>query len=148
MVRKPGDQTVLRISHQTKLQIGTELAPDGHRVGRDPRQMSPDELRAMGHEVRPVLKSIRAFCVECCGGSTDEARKCTAVGCFLWPLRMGTNPGRAPASPAQREHARTLRTKRRSQPSEAQSLNAPETEAYPATPSKGRHSRGADPFSL
>jgi hypothetical protein len=39
----------------------------------------------------------RAKCLDCSGGNDAEVRKCTAVGCALWPLRMGLNPfyGRA-----------------------------------------------------
>jgi hypothetical protein len=110
--RKVGDAAV-KLSHQEKVQLGTEIAPDGHRIGRDPRQMTSDELRAMGHETQPILQMVRAHCVDCCGGAADEVRKCPAVECQKWPYRMGTNPFRQPASPAQREHARTLRAKRR-----------------------------------
>src|SRR5260370_37092818 len=41
----------------------------------------------------------------CSGGSESEARKCTAIGCALWPYRMGWNPFRAPRemTPEQRE---------------------------------------------
>lgn len=63
-------------------------------IGRDPREMTVSELVEAGHERRPVLAVIRAHCVECSGGSTAEARRCTAVSCNLWPFRMSHNPFR------------------------------------------------------
>jgi hypothetical protein len=96
--------------------------------------MTPDELRAIGHEQQPVLKILRAHCLDCCGGSSDEVRKCIAVGCPKWPLRMGSNLWRQPASSAQREHARTLRGKRPRNAPEAQSRSPSDTEADPTVP--------------
>jgi hypothetical protein len=126
--RRKAASPAVRVPHATKLELGTEPGHDGHRIGRDPRQMKPEELRAMGHEPMPVLKIARAHCLDCCGGSADEVRKCTAVGCPQWPIRMGANPWRQPASPARREHARTLRAKRRRDASEAQSLSPPDAD--------------------
>lgn len=85
---------------------GREAGPDGHMVGRDPRQMSQDELRAIGHECMPPMEAIRAKCLDCCAGSPNEVRLCVAVSCPSWPFRTGKNPWRAPASDARRESAR------------------------------------------
>jgi hypothetical protein len=41
---------------------------------------------------QPVLKAIPAKCLDCCCYQETEVRKCIAVGCALWPSRMGTNP--------------------------------------------------------
>jgi CRISPR-associated endonuclease/helicase Cas3 len=38
--------------------------------------------------------------------SSDEVRKCTAVGCPSWPFRIGANPWRAPLSEAERARRR------------------------------------------
>jgi hypothetical protein len=65
--------------------------PDRSTEGRDPRTLSLDEL---GDFLTPI-RAIRAKCIDCSGGSPSEARKCTAVGCALWPYRMGTSPRRA-----------------------------------------------------
>jgi hypothetical protein len=65
------------------------------RVGRDPREMSREDLAAAGHETTRVLSAIRAKCLDCCCGSIAETRRCTVVRCALWPFRMGTNPFRA-----------------------------------------------------
>ena len=70
---------------------GLEIV-SGETVGRDPRRMTTAELNQLGHFSGSVLASVRAHCVACCGGSAAEARKCTATGCNLWPLRTGTNP--------------------------------------------------------
>jgi len=40
-----------------------------------------------------VLRQIRKNCVECAGGSTDEAKYCSALDCLLWPYRFGRTPG-------------------------------------------------------
>ena len=37
------------------------------------------------------------------GGSESEARKCTAIGCALWPYRMASNPFRAPREMTQEQ---------------------------------------------
>jgi hypothetical protein len=75
--------------------IGLERQ-DGHVVGRDPREMTPSELKALGHEPMTPLKVIRARCLDCCAGSAAEVRTCTAVHCPSWPYRMATSPFRAP----------------------------------------------------
>jgi hypothetical protein len=55
-------------------------------------------LETLGHGPRNPVKVIRAFCVECMAGNRAEVRRCTSVGCALWPYRMGRNPYRkAPA---------------------------------------------------
>jgi hypothetical protein len=68
---------------------------EGVLVGRDPREMTREDLAAAGHETTPVLSAIRAKCLDCCCGSIAETRRCTVVRCALWPFRMGTNPFRA-----------------------------------------------------
>lgn len=55
-------------------------------------QLSDAQLVELGHVPRPLRKVIREFCVDCMGGQTSMIRKCTSVGCALWPLRMGRNP--------------------------------------------------------
>ena len=85
---------------------------DGHSVGRDPRTMSADELVALGHQRMSPIKAIRARCVNCCGGSTQEVRFCTAASCPAWPFRMGKSPWRTPPSEARLEHLRTLAANR------------------------------------
>jgi hypothetical protein len=69
--------------------------------GRDPREISRDELATL-HDPMPVLKAIRAKCLDCCCYQEGEVRKCAAIECPLWPFRMGSNPWRAPPSEAKR----------------------------------------------
>src|SRR5215469_10180775 len=78
----------------------------GHPAGRDPREMTREELKAAGHEPMPPLQAIRARCLDCCGNQANEVALCTAVECPSWPFRMATDPWRKPASPARREAAR------------------------------------------
>ena len=61
--------------------------------GVDPRTIAPEILEKLGHPLSPA-KALRAHCVDCCRGSESEVRKCTAIGCKLWPYRMGTSPFR------------------------------------------------------
>lgn len=74
----------------------------------DPRDLTPADWQRIGFGTNqpPVLKVIRAKCLDCCAGQPGEVRSCPAAGCPLWPYRMGTNPFRAPASDAQREAGR------------------------------------------
>ena len=87
--------------------IGLELR---HRqgVGRDPDQMTAEELIALGHNPMSPLKALRLRCIDCCAGSSLEVRLCTAVSCPSWPFRLGRNPWRPPASEAQRAWGRRL----------------------------------------
>jgi hypothetical protein len=63
-------------------------------VGRDPRKMTEAELKALGHEGMPLLKVIRAKCLDCANGSEAEVRRCGIVDCPLWCYRMNKNPFR------------------------------------------------------
>ncbi len=78
----------------------------GWDVGRDPRRVSREELMAAGHKPMSPLKALRARCIDCCAGSANEVRLCTAVSCPAWPFRLGSSPWRPPASEAQREAQR------------------------------------------
>lgn len=120
-----------------KAQRGLETGPDGADIGRDPRRLEPDELRALGHRAAPLLQAMRRRCVDCCGGKTDEVRRCTAVACPLWPYRMGTDPWRRDAA---RDVATTERATETPPPAVAPRLaqqspvQEPEVRATPAGP--------------
>ena len=62
---------------------------DGHLVGCDPRDMPIEQLAALGFT--SPIRAIRAKCLDCCGGSPSEVRKCVASNCPLWAFRMGAN---------------------------------------------------------
>jgi hypothetical protein len=78
--------------------------PDGSTEGKHPRDADVDVMREI-HDPAPLLRVIRAKCLDCSAGVESEIRKCTAIGCALWPYRMATNPFRAPRemTPEQRE---------------------------------------------
>jgi hypothetical protein len=78
--------------------------PTGETEGKHPRDADADVMREI-HEPAPLLRVIRAKCIDCSGGSESEARKCTAIRCALWPNRMATNPFRTPRelTPERRE---------------------------------------------
>jgi hypothetical protein len=112
------------VTPQERMAIGSEAGTSGHRIGRDPRRMTQDELRATGHKPMSATAAIRAHCLDCCAGSADEVRKCMALACPSWPWRTGVNPWRAPVSEARREHARTLADRRRRKIAEQHSICA------------------------
>ena len=91
--------------------IGLELR-DGQGVGRDPDQMTAEELIALGHSAMSPLKALRLRCIDCCAGSSLEVRLCTAVSCPSWPFRLSRNPWRAPASEERRQLGRELAARR------------------------------------
>lgn len=41
------------------------------------------------------VKAIRAHCLDCCCGSSEEVKKCPVDYCPLYPFRFGKNPYRA-----------------------------------------------------
>ena len=69
----------------------------------------------MEHEKKQTnpTKVIREKCLDCCCGSANEVKLCTAERCPLWPWRMGKNPYRKGPSEAQREAARRMAEKRK-----------------------------------
>jgi len=84
-------RTVNKVDKALYLEPNPNTTSRGYLVGRLPRNIKTADLRELGHPERPI-KAIRAKCIDCCGDSMSEARKCTALGCALWPMRMGTNP--------------------------------------------------------
>jgi len=94
---------------------------DGFDVGRDPRDMSAGDLEQLGHARVSPLRALRLNCLDCCNGSAQEVRLCTAVDCPSWPFRMGKNPWRAPlGAEAHAQRAATMNRNR------ASALTAPE----------------------
>lgn len=43
-------------------------------------------------EVKRPLKSIRLKCLDCCGESSNEVKKCPCKECPLYPYRFGRRP--------------------------------------------------------
>ena len=86
------------------LERSTYDSDAGSLIGRDPRQVPLAEIRQLRHSESPI-KAIRAKCVDCSGGNVAEARKCVAVNCPLWPMRMGVNPFHASSASAKLDMA-------------------------------------------
>lgn len=42
--------------------------------------------------VKSPMSAIRAKCLECSGGSSNEVRICPVTECSLWRYRMGKRP--------------------------------------------------------
>lgn len=72
------------------LVVSPQESDGGNLVGVNPLFLAKETLLELGHPTSPI-KAIRAHCLDCSGGDASEARKCTATGCPLWPLRMGKN---------------------------------------------------------
>ena len=104
---------------------------DGWDIGRDPRQVSRDELIAAGHKPMSPLRALRARCIDCCAAQPSEVRLCTAVACPSWPFRMGANRWRKEASEAQREARRKAGA--RLARSARKSISLMDTAAVPAS---------------
>ncbi len=39
-----------------------------------------------------ILKRVRAKCLDCCCGSSNEVKRCHIESCPLHPIRFGVNP--------------------------------------------------------
>ncbi|MBW6496629.1 MAG: hypothetical protein K0B16_19145 [Burkholderiaceae bacterium] len=101
-------------------QIGFERH-DGCDVGRDPRAMSTAKLEQLVHARVSPLRALCLKCLDCCNGSAQEVRLCTAIDCPSWPFRMGKNPWRTPlGAEAHAQRAATMNRNR------ASALTAPE----------------------
>jgi hypothetical protein len=83
------------------LEVSAIAADAGEKVGKLPGSISVALLKALGCPTSPI-KAIRAKCLECCCGDASEVRKCVAVDCALWPMRMGHNPFHALAGDKKR----------------------------------------------
>lgn len=47
-------------------------------------------------EIRSPGRAIRAKCIDCSGGSSEEVKNCTVKDCPLYAFRFGRNPYRTP----------------------------------------------------
>ena len=56
--------------------------------------------------IKSPIKAIRAFCLQCLGGSAADVKTCTVEHCALWHFRHGKNPYRKPPTEKQREAGR------------------------------------------
>ena len=45
-------------------------------------------------EITSPIKAIRAKCLDCCCGSSNEVKLCTCTRCALYAFRFGKNPYR------------------------------------------------------
>ena len=89
-----------------------------------------EPLTALGHAPMPVLRAIRAKCLDCSGNSHAEVADCLVRRCALYAFRLGSNPWRAEVSEARREAARRLAAARQ----KARTIRASGSGAAPAGP--------------
>jgi len=101
---KPEIQRAIMINRANFLEPSPYESDEGHDIGRDPRQIPLAEIRQLQHAESPI-RAIRAKCADCCGGNAAEVRKCVAVHCALWPMRMGVSPFHASSASAKRQVA-------------------------------------------
>lgn len=59
------------------------------------------------------MKAIRAKCLDCCCGNSNEVKLCPCEDCPLHPFRFGKNPNikKREATPEQRERLRDMAAK-------------------------------------
>lgn len=91
-------------NRQAYLEPSPYEADEGRDIGRDPRQVPLAEIRQLEHPESPI-RAIRAKCIDCSGSNAAEVRKCVAVKCALWPMRMGVNPFHASSASAKLSEA-------------------------------------------
>ena len=60
-------------------------------------------------------KAIRAKCLDCCCGSSEEVKRCPCEDCALHPFRFGKNPFRAKREYTAEEKAALAKRLRASQ---------------------------------
>lgn len=71
------------------LEISPYEIDKGNSIGRDPRKLTGEDFAQAGVELHVPRKAIRLACLNCAGGQEAEVRKCVAVTCPLWGMRMG-----------------------------------------------------------
>jgi hypothetical protein len=71
---------------------------DGSTEGKHPRDADVDVMREI-HEPEPLLRVIRAKCLDCSAGSESEVRKCTAIGCALSIAQFAWLPSSGASKP-------------------------------------------------
>lgn len=88
------------MTEANKLLLGKRTDERGRvwDVGRDPQQVSRDELIAYGHKPMSPLKALRAMCGYCKAGELSEVTGCATITCPSRPFRMGVNPWRKVSS--------------------------------------------------
>lgn len=76
----------MKQKQETPILINSDTSTEGNT------NLSKENLKQWGYESTPLLKAVRAKCVDCSGGSVYEANKCTDIQCPLWVFRLGKNP--------------------------------------------------------
>jgi hypothetical protein len=64
--------------------------PNGRKWGRNPKQLTPEDLEAEGIKRMPVFEVMQAMCHTC--RDPDEVVVCSRTDCPLWPYRLGFDP--------------------------------------------------------
>lgn len=84
--------TVEDMENMNTMMDEIENEVDGEEI-----ESEDESLRIEGYNgpvITSPIKAIKAHCIECCGGSYNEAKLCTATKCPLWCFRTGKNPYR------------------------------------------------------
>jgi hypothetical protein len=68
---------------------------------------TPANLKRFGIARISRGDAIRAMCLQCMGGSSNDVKLCVSSPCPLWPFRLGTDPfaAKREMSPEQRAAA-------------------------------------------
>lgn len=70
-----------------------------------PVEPTPANLSRLGIERTSRGAAIRAKCLECMGGSSNEVKLCASANCALWPFRLGSDPWREKREMSEDERA-------------------------------------------
>jgi hypothetical protein len=87
--------------------LGGETKLDSRPIARSPEDEA-GRIARFGHMPMTPLAALRLRCIDCCGDSVDEVRRCAACACPAWLFRIGINPWRAPLSDAEKVRRRNL----------------------------------------
>ena len=68
----------------------------------------------MSKEITNPVKAIRAKCLDCVCGSSNEVAMCPCVDCALYPFRFGKNPYRSKRIYTEEEKVRLVEQLNRS----------------------------------
>jgi hypothetical protein len=71
-----------------------DVSAEVEAANRENREIdgTPELFGKLGHRKRNPIQVLRLFCLDCMGDQPSMVRKCTSIGCHLWPYRLGKNP--------------------------------------------------------
>lgn len=78
-----------RLNPEYALEKSPFEVDQGEMIGKDPREIPAQAWSGIKRQT--AMQAIRPKRLDCSENAT-EVRKCVAIDCALWPLRMGSYP--------------------------------------------------------